>query len=197
MLMRKVMASCTAALLVGGLASCGDVDPLTPDAPGISTQTRVQSANEVQTSPNATMVPIHGEAAIAVDLTAGFIPCVLEGTDIVVAEFPARFRSEGQFSHLGRTTSVIDLLTCTAGTDGSVFGPGEAVHTAANGDQLHAEWTGRFQPDGSSELWIVFSGGTGRFAGATGGGAGGGSSDPATFAGSWWFDGMLSRVGAK
>lgn len=199
MLTRKGLVVCTALVLAGGLAACGDADPLVPDTTAISTETVAQSASaaRIARTSNSTMVPIHGKAMLGVDPTGGLLECVLEGTSDVVAEFPARFLSEGTFSHLGHTTSVIEVLSCTASTDGSIFGPGEAVHTAANGDELHAEWTGRFQADGSSELWITFAGGTGRFAGASGEGAGGGLSDPATLAGAWWFEGMLSRVGAK
>ena len=142
-------------------------------------------------------VPIKGEAELVVDPTGGMLPCYLPGTDIVATMFPARFTSEGQFSHLGRTVSLIDLTSCTASMDGIVSGPGTAIHTAANGDELHADWYGAFAQDGSSVLTIEFTGGTGRFMGVTGEAAGGGLSDPATFAGMWWFEGMISRLGAK
>lgn len=184
--MRRVLLF--SLLTVFGLASaCDGTSPTGPDT----------ASPQLARVSNPRVVPIKGQAEIAVDPTGGFLPCVLEGTELVVGEFPARFLSEGEFSHLGHTRSVIDLLACTASMDGSVYGPGEAVHTAANGDELHAEWSGRFQPDGSSELSITFAGGTGRFADAVGEGVGGGSSDPTTFAGTWWFEGMISRVGAK
>ena len=167
--------------------ACDGTAPTVPD--GAAAQYARMSA--------PTLVPIKGEAELGVDPAGGMLPCYVPGTDIVATMFPARFVSEGQFSHLGRTTSVIELLSCTANADGTVSGPGTAVHTAANGDALHAEWTGAFAQDGSSVLTIEFTGGTGRFADATGQGTGGGLSDPATFAGAWWFEGLISRIGAK
>jgi hypothetical protein len=177
------------ALILGAAVTvaCDGAAPTAPDG----------AAAQYARMSSPTFVPIKGEAALAVDPSGGMLPCFVPGTDIVATMFPARFTSEGQFSHLGRTTSVIQLLACTANADGTVSGPGTAVHTAANGDALHAEWTGTFAQDGSSVLTIAFTGGTGRFMEVTGEGAGGGLSDPATFAGTWWFEGMISRIGAK
>lgn len=169
------------------VVACRDNAPTAPD--GATAQYARTSA--------PTFVPIKGEAELAVDPSGGQLPCYVPGTDIVATMFPARFVSEGQFSHLGRTTSVIELLSCTANVDGKVSGPGTAVHTAANGDALHADWTGTFAEDGSSVLTIEFTGGTGRFNGVSGEAAGAGQSDPTTFAGTWWFEGMISRIGAK
>jgi hypothetical protein len=177
------------ALVLAGSAGLA-CDGAAPTAPG-------GAAAQYARMSAPTFVPIKGEAELAVDPTGGLLPCYVPGTDIVATMFPARFTSEGQFSHLGRTTSVIQLLACTANADGTVSGPGTAVHTAANGDALYAEWTGTFAQDGSSALTIAFTGGTGRFMKVTGEGTGGGLSDPATFAGTWWFEGMISRIGAK
>ncbi len=121
----------------------------------------------------------------------------LAGDDEPVTYFPARFTSEGEYSHLGRTTSVIELLACTANLDGTLAGPGSAVHTGANGDTFHADWFGVFAPDGTIDLTLEITGGTGRFLGATGEGTGGAATDPTTLTGTWWFEGWISRVGSK
>ena len=171
-----------------GLAwACDGTSPTAPD--GVAPQLARRS--------NPTVVPIKAQAEISVDPSGGFLPCLLAGTEIVVAQFPALFVSEGEFSHLGHTTSRIGVIACTANMDGSIDGPGWAVHTAANGDELNADWYGWFAADGSIEMEIEFHDGTGRFMGATGTAVGGGSADPATFAGTWWLEGVISRVGAK
>jgi len=184
--MRRVLLF--SLLFVFGLAwAC---DGTSPTGPG-------DSAPQLARMSNPTVVPIQGQAEIAVDPSGGFLSCPLAGTEIIVAEFPALFVSEGEISHLGHTTSRIGVIACTANMDGSIDGPGWATHTAANGDELHAAWYGWFAADGSITMEIEFADGTGRFAGATGTAVGGGSANPATFAGSWWLDGVISRVGNK
>lgn len=80
------------------------------------------------------------------------------------------------FSHLGRVT--VEMTHCTAGQEGW-FDHGTTTLTAADGDELWMTYSGTFQLDAEinptrSDVvlsWTI-TGGTGRFAGATGGGTG-------------------------
>ena len=185
--MRRVLLF--SLLTVFGLAwAC---DGTSPTGPGDTTPQLARVSNP-------TVVPIHGEGEITLDPAGGFVPGFLAGVPEPVGFFPARFFSDGEASHLGRTHSVIALDACVANVDGSLYGPGWAIHTSASGDELHATWGGTFYPDGALVInWIDIDGGTGRFETAHGSAAGGGATDPATFTGSWWFEGTISRVGAK
>lgn len=174
-------------LLALGLA-CSDGTLLQPDATA-----------DLLLASTATpkYVPIHGEAELMVDPTAGFVPCLLGTT--VVASFPARLTSEGVFSHLGRTTSDNYIDQCTVNSEGSLVGAGHADHTAANGDVLRAVFTAEFSPaSGTAEAGeINWNGGTGRFENASGTTAFGGMIDLATGTGRWWFEGTISMVGSN
>lgn len=100
---------------------------------------------------------------------------------------------DGEAAHLGRYTMVsphdshLDTL----------FAEGEQIFTAANGDVLTADFAGQFvpTPDGFllGELEAVITGGTGRFAGATGSYAFHILFDPATFTSIATIDGEVSR----
>lgn len=73
-----------------------------------------------------------------------------------------------QISHLGRTSFVgVQHINVVTGTQS-----GQRTLTAANGDVLHAVHTGTSSPAGaglvSFQATLTFTGGTGRFAGATG-----------------------------
>jgi hypothetical protein len=98
----------------------------------------------------------------------------------------------GTFSHLGRTHSVITTASCELdpGT-GKVAMLGVVLHKAANGDELHATWTGAIDDDDLT-LDIHIDGGTGRFVRANGNARGVGTVDPATGAGEYRVDGMFS-----
>ena len=74
----------------------------------------------------------------------------------------------GTASHLGRYTVVYDQTTVYLATGTSV---GRMTFTAADGDVLTATFQGRAQPQGALahiEESATITGGTGRFAGATG-----------------------------
>ena len=107
--------------------------------------------------------------------------------------FPERVLGQGQWTHLGRTTSEIRISEC-AWTPGGIAASGTATHTGANGDAIEVEWVGLFDQAANTILFdpIVITGGTGRFEGASGQAVGGGSFDPAVF----WVDGMISSVGS-
>src|SRR5439155_26000507 len=75
----------------------------------------------------------------------------------------AVIESTGKASHLGKFTR----------TESVVFGAGGAisgtlVFTAANGDQLSADFSGGFVSPTTAEGTYTFTGGTGRFSDATG-----------------------------
>lgn len=82
--------------------------------------------------------------------------------------------AEGKATHLGRFTWVsveyVDFHTIPGG----VAVEGSFTMTAANGDRLFGEYTTTGFPDEAGDLIIhgnyQFTGGTGRFAGATGSG---------------------------
>lgn len=73
-----------------------------------------------------------------------------------------------QLSHLGRTSAhTVQDIDIVAGTQQSL----EITFTAANGDILRAATVGTNTPNGSGvsfQATMTFSGGTGRFANATG-----------------------------
>lgn len=75
-----------------------------------------------------------------------------------------------QLRHMGRTTASVEQLVIFTGPTTAVAS-NTATYTAANGDLLYATWSGTSTNAGPD---IVFSGeetitgGTGRFAGATG-----------------------------
>ena len=107
---------------------------------------------------------------------------------------------EGQGTHLGHFQMVSPHYTVLSTFE--VFG--EQLFTAANGDRLFATISGQFQPtpEGNLEATLsgVITGGTGRFAGATG------SYDfhivatpvaPGVFESTATIDGTISSVGAK
>lgn len=90
----------------------------------------------------------------------------------------------GRFLHLGRASVSVTHCTFVDFASGTgTFGPGTITLTAANGDELHLVHRGTFSlvmaPDGLTSVfdmtWAI-TGGTGRFAGATGAGTTHGSS---------------------
>lgn len=88
----------------------------------------------------------------------------------------------GNISHLGRVTT--DVTHCSfLNPDGTgSFGPGTETYTAPNGDVLNVTHQGTFYVSSDGPFsYLTFTwqvtGGTGRFAHATGGGEGAGVSD--------------------
>jgi hypothetical protein len=152
------------------------------------------------------MVPFKGDATFAADLTV--VPPV---NDCGFGEqFFRRFNGEGNYSHLGFMTIVIESDECWINPDDFTLGTkGPMTITAANGDQLYGNWAGKMygpNPDGGPNLWdfyaytglhpVEITGGTGRFEEAHGYVAGGGTFDRTTLTGTYWIDGMLSSVGS-
>ena len=75
-----------------------------------------------------------------------------------------------QLEHLGRATAVAEQVVTFTGP-ASAIASNTTTYTAANGDQLFATWTGTATsvgPDNTFSGLETYTGGTGRFAGASG-----------------------------
>ncbi len=84
----------------------------------------------------------------------------------------ATFEGGGPVTHMGKTTQTgILFLSPVPNADGLFPGDGSVTITAANGDKLTFDYEGLLDPiTGEGTGTFTFTGGTGRFAGATGGG---------------------------
>jgi hypothetical protein len=133
-------------------AACGSETRGTPTAPASAI-----SGTAVSDAKGGSELPFQGRlegAATITPLTPPFLSVSIEGT--------------GNATHLGRftveNTHVVDTTDRTA--------TGTYKFTAANGDTLTADFTGQADPATPGVLSIVetasITGGTGRFAGATG-----------------------------
>ena len=112
--------------------------------------------------------------------------------------FAILVEGEGHASHLGRFTVSVPHLVDRS----TRLASGTYVFTAANGDTLTAEFTGQsFPTDTPGVLYIVenatVTGGTGRFAGATGGFTVERLFDTAAGTTTAAIDGTVSSVGAS
>lgn len=176
------MGAVLLSLLAGGacFAACdastsepGDIEPALSSAPDGMVPFRVQEAAWTPADAN----PVVCEPALA-----GVV-------------LPDRMLAAGTGTHMGRVSSVISGSSCTVNlATGVVSMVGSAVHSAANGDRLYADWTGTIGPTGLG-LDVSFTGGTGRFEGATGWATGGGSMDPTTGTGEWILSGRIAAPG--
>jgi hypothetical protein len=75
-----------------------------------------------------------------------------------------------QLAHLGRTTAIAEQIVTFTGA-ATAIASNTTVYTAANGDQLFVSWTGTATSSGPDNTFSgpeTITGGTGRFAGATG-----------------------------
>lgn len=84
----------------------------------------------------------------------------------------ATFEGGGPVTHMGKTTQTgILFLSPVPNADGLYPGFGSVTITAANGDKLTFDYEGLLNPlTGEGTGTFTFTGGTGRFAHATGGG---------------------------
>jgi len=153
----------------------------------------------------AKMVPFKGDATFAPDLT--LVPPVLDcGYGEV---FFRRFTGEGIFSHLGVTTFIGESDACWVNADLTLGVSGHSTLVAANGDELLGVWglkTPGPPPGGTVSNWefypyagdypVEFTGGTGRFEGASGYAGGAGTFDYGTMSATYWMDGIISSVGS-
>ena len=158
--MQRALPVAFAAALA--LAACAESPVLEPSAEGPATPA-VSAARGRAASPSR---PAGGT-------------CTLTARPVVLAPLPGqpanvtRRQTEYvcQLRHLGRTT-VISTEAGTAGPSGSAVA-GTTIYTAANGDQLFTTFSGTATFPNPSGI-VAFSGaetvtgGTGRFAGASG-----------------------------
>lgn len=107
---------------------------------------------------NATARPLRGRIEGAAVAGA---PCSIDPAGVMITA-----TGEGWISHFGTTTLL--QTACVAVADFTPIGPSGASLTAANGDRLDGALVGLTgRPDGF-EMQVVITGGTGRFAHATG-----------------------------
>ena len=148
--MRTLIAP--AALLALALAACGTDTTRDPVAPSSLVVARGDQADADTKTKH-----IHG----TMEATETGTP--QPGTPIVVR----RLEGEGNASHLGRFTTV-GIITLNLAT---ATGAGTVTYTAANGDVLSGTATGQAVVGGGFATvteTVTITGGTGRFAGATG-----------------------------
>jgi hypothetical protein len=75
-----------------------------------------------------------------------------------------------QLAHLGRTTAIAEQIVTFTGAN-TAISSNTTTYTAANGDQLFVSWAGTATSSGPDNTFSgpeTITGGTGRFAGATG-----------------------------
>jgi hypothetical protein len=178
---------------------CNDAELLvTPDDNGATSLAKHHEAK---------MVPIEGDATFAADLTVPILLCLDVDTGEVGDVFFGRFTGEGIYAHLGAITFVGVSDDCWV--DGETLGvTGRATFTAANGHELWTIWglTGQAGINEGVAEWsfyeyagdypVEFTGGTGRFEGASGHLRGAGTFDYSDLTGTWWSDGVISSVGS-
>jgi hypothetical protein len=109
-----------------------------------------------------------------------------------------QIHATGHATHVGRLT---DEQSHCADPTSLAFTDGEFAFTAANGDQLVGTYFGDFVPLDQPLFTIVghftFTGGTGRFAGASGGGNASGVQNLATGEATVVLEGTISSVGSS
>jgi hypothetical protein len=76
----------------------------------------------------------------------------------------------GNATHLGFLTTLSSYTDIKDGGDNVTGTNGHDVFTAADGSELIMDWSAVLNADFTEDGTFVFSGGTGRFEGATGGG---------------------------
>jgi hypothetical protein len=149
---RTLRVVAVAGIVALATAACSGSSPTSPSlAPG--------GAGGVLAQGGIRTVPLKGrmEGTVVITPTPPFPP----------ASATVEISASGNATHLGRFTvqipHVVDFATAT--------GVGTFTFTAANGDLLTATFTGQAdtsQPIFSIEEHATITGGTGRFAGATG-----------------------------
>ena len=149
---RRALLLAVAAILVGACTTDATTDPLVGSAPGPAPRAATAAAA-------ATALPFRG--SVTADETGQFQPPNLVHSQDV---------GTGNATHLGRF-AWFSTFTIVQGGDGIGRATGTAVLTAANGDQLFATFTGvGMLVNGVADVHeaYVITGGTGRFADASG-----------------------------
>ncbi len=149
----------------------------------------------------ASIATVSAVAANAVPFSADFVSHeVLHPDPVNCPAFPFLAGSTtgvGKATHLGAITGIgSDCVTPTSPTTFQ-FGNGQLTLVSANGDELRAQYSGTLVPSILPPYSTIagsyrITGGTGRFAGATGGGAIGGTENLLTGQGRMTLTGTLS-----
>jgi hypothetical protein len=172
--MRSSIASAisSVALLGSAIVACTDPSPTSPAA----------SARSVVLQRSGTARPLTGSCTLTFTPPPLPLPPLLHQIDVGTC----------QFSHLGLTDFYGEQdINFAAGTQS-----GWRTLTAANGDELHVTHVGTSAPAGPGLVSFVaqmtITGGTGRFAGATGTVRATGLANLATRTTTTTFDGTIS-----
>lgn len=146
-------------------------------------------------------LPLHIEANAVLleqNLAPDFGPPMLgrsefDGRCSRPSDFVLRLRLDGQATHLGRFTGTVEHCTqLDFSTGHTTTSDGAMVFTAANGDELWGTYDGETGVSGLVEEHMVFNGGTGRFASASGGGLGLPDCDQAAGVCTFVLDGVIA-----
>lgn len=189
--MKSLSISLLASILI--LAGCSGDDPVAPPATPDNQMANSATSEVVPVAPDNAggeeeltngMVPFRGTYTTVVS-EAGFVPPSTVQLDIW---------GEGNATYLGQSTwyslSSVDINT------GEQWG--STAEVASNGDELHYDYLGGSGVDPDSGItffwgeWTV-TGGTGRFADATGGGTYEGTADGTQGTGQITLIGQISR----
>jgi hypothetical protein len=101
----------------------------------------------------------------------GHVTAVWDNIYLGLVAPPANFQGSGPVTHMGDTYQAGTLFLEPPIAEGVFPGYGTVTITAANGDQLTFDYVGLLhQYTGVGEGTLIFTGGTGRFAHATGSG---------------------------
>jgi len=151
---------CVGALLLAGCADGGG-GPLSPTA--ASTGGVVVSAAPPASAATAkgTTRPFEGSLTLTLAAEPEFLP---------PSTVSVHFTGTGTATHLGRFTATFDVLIDVA-NEPLETSSGSLTMRAANGDSLFGDVTGHATVDGDVTTiveTVTVTGGTGRFAGATG-----------------------------
>lgn len=133
------------------------------------------------------------KASLTTHEVIGFDPVACQSAPFLAGTTTA----SGQASHLGAVTgSGTDCITPTSAYT-SVFSNGKLSVIAANGDELRADYSGNLSPSATPPVFVIngtyrITGGTGRFANASGTGTVGGLENLVTHQGQLEFKGSLT-----
>ena len=174
---QKIALLVSLVLAVAIVAGCSDEGPLVP---------RDQLAADAAATKDAE-VPFHFQVYNTIEIVPPPPPPVIH------AIFPGEGRSKPFGPFTMHATSEIDVTVFPFHQET------EYVFTYSNGDELHGNSVGQAieDPPGSVTFWgdITITGGTGRFANATGTGTYEGTADTFAGIGQFTIDGTMSGFG--
>jgi hypothetical protein len=160
----------------------------------------VASALLIAAGPSAALATGDDVKQVPISGAESYVPVPAEGVIFCTGLPDPMYRvfdSHGRFTHLGQTSTVLTTDACELTAAGLVL-DGHATRTAADGDQLYASFHDTIDPaSGTDTGQAIFTGGTGRFAGATGSGTFAGTIDLVTLEGAFTFTGTISSVGSS